>query len=54
MRTALTTLGLNDVTTVTLATGFGFAALLPLTSKDRPVGLTLQPTDFALRRRAIV
>jgi hypothetical protein len=54
MRTALTTLGLNVVTTDTLATGFGFNGLLPLTSKDRPVGLTLRPTGFALRRRAIV
>jgi hypothetical protein len=54
MRAALTTLGLNVVTTDTFATGFGYAGLLPLTSKDRPVGLTLRPTGFALRRRAIV
>jgi hypothetical protein len=54
MRTALTTLGLNVVTTDTFATGFGYAGLLPLTSKDRPLGLTLRPTGFALRRRAIV
>jgi hypothetical protein len=54
MRTALTTPGLNVVTTDTLATGFGFNGLLPLTSKDRPLGLTLRPTGFALRRRAIV
>jgi hypothetical protein len=54
LRTALTTLGLNVVTTDTFATGFGFAGLLPLTSKDRPVGLTLQSTGFSLRRRAIV
>jgi hypothetical protein len=54
MRTALTVLGLNVVTTDTLATGFGFNGLLPLTSKDRPLGLTLRPTGFALRRRAIV
>jgi hypothetical protein len=37
-----------------LATGFGFAGLLPLTSKDRPLGLTLQLSGFVLRRRAIV
>jgi hypothetical protein len=42
------------VITETFATNFGFAGLLPYTSKDRPVGMVLRPAGFELVRRALV
>jgi hypothetical protein len=54
LQSALTGLEFEVVTTNTFATGFGFAGLLPATSKDHPIGLTLRPTGFELQRRAIV
>jgi hypothetical protein len=40
--------------TETFATSFGFAGLLPTTSKDRPLGMFLRPTGYELQRRVLV
>jgi hypothetical protein len=54
IQAALKTSSPRWLLTETFATNFGFAGLLPATSKDRPISMVLRPAGFELQRRVLV